>query len=248
MQHHTRFQWQPNIGILLFVLVFLPVTVGLGFWQLSRAEEKAQILAEQRERTQLEPLQNIDLLDVQDVHLRQFHLQVEFDPERWFLLDNRVRQGRPGYEVLNLARLADTEQLLLVNRGWVPASLDRSELPQVDIPDGPRVISGYFYMPDERFFELGEQVWQGSWPERIQHADPALVASLLDDGEQLLPARLRLAADDPSAFVADWQIVNQQPERHIGYAVQWFAMAFALVILGIFANSNLGKLLTHKRD
>jgi len=248
MQYHTRFQWQPNIGILIFVLVFLPITLGLGFWQLERADDKTRILEDQQQRTRLEPLKNADLGRIEQLHLRRFDLRVEFNPKRWFLLDNRVRDGRPGYEVLNLATLSGTDNLLLVNRGWIPASLDRNQLPEADIPVGTTDISGYFYQPDEGFFEVGEQVWQGSWPERMQNADLERISELLEDGELLKPIRLRLAADDPSAFVAEWQIVNQRPQMHIGYAVQWFAMAIALLVLGIFANSNLGKLLTNKRD
>jgi len=248
MQHYTRFHWQPNVGILIFVLVFLPITLGLAFWQLERADEKTRILEEQQQRTQLEPLGNTDLVRTEQLHLRRFDLRVEFDPDRWFLLDNRVRDGRPGYEVLNLATLSGTDSLLLINRGWIPASLDRSQLPEADIPLGQTSISGYVYQPDEGFFEVGEQIWQGYWPERMQNADLERISELLEDGELLMPIRLRLAAEDPSAFVAEWQIVNQQPQMHMGYAVQWFAMTIALLILGIFANSNLGKLLTKKRD
>lgn len=248
MQHQAKFQWQPNVGILIFVLMFLPITLGLGFWQLDRADEKADILQEQEQRSRLEPLGNTGLVNAEELHLRRFELQVEFDPERWFLLDNRVREGRPGYEVLNLARPLGADRLLLVNRGWVAASLDRNQLPEIDIPVGPTEISGYLYQPEEGFFEVGEQVWQGSWPERMQNANLERISELLIDGELLLPARLRLAVDDPNAFVAEWQIVNQQPQMHVGYAVQWFAMAIALLILGVFANSNLGKLLSNKRD
>lgn len=248
MSHHSRFQWQPNIRILIFVLLFLPVTLGLGFWQLERADEKAEILAEQQQRIQLPPLTNSELADVDELHLRRFQFNVEFDPERWFLLDNRVRDGRPGYEVLNLAMPAGLDRLMLVNRGWVPAELDRNQLPQVEIPGGEVEISGYFYAPEGGFFELGEQVWRGSWPERMQNADLDRIAERLGADEELFRLRLRLAADDANAYVAEWEIVNQLPQTHIGYAVQWFAMTLALLIMGIFANSNLGQIVTKKRD
>ena len=242
------FQWQPNGKILVFILVFLPLTLGLGFWQLDRAAEKSQILAQQEAKIQLAPLHNQQLLSTPDLHLRQFDLRVEFDPERWFLLDNRVRNGQPGYEVLNLARLADTDKLVLVNRGWVAASLDRNQLPDIETPAEEIAISGYIYAPGESYFALGEQPWSGGWPERIQNPDTAVIGERLVDGDNLLPIQLRLAADDPLAFVAEWPLVNQSPQKHIGYAVQWFVMSLALVILGVFANSNLSRLFATKRD
>ena len=40
----------------------------------------------------------------------------------------------------------------------------------------------------------------------------------------------------------DWQIVNVSPEKHTGYAVQWFVMAVVLGIFYILRSSNLWQL------
>ncbi len=241
MSCSTAFRWRINPGILGFVLIFLPITLGLGVWQLHRAEEKQLILEQQATLGQLTALHNDELLDAESLHLRRFDLRVEFDAQRWFLLDNRVRDGRPGYEVLNLARLVGNDVWLLVNRGWTPADLDRTRLPAIAVPVGTTRIQGVFYAPSEREFQLGTQTWTGRWPERVQYADLAVIQQRLEADERLVAAQLRLAAEDPAALVADWQVVNQPPQRHTAYAVQWFAMALALVILGIFANSNLAE-------
>ena len=39
------------------------------------------------------------------------------------------------------------------------------------------------------------------------------------------------AADD--GYARDWRPGGLPPERHLGYAVQWFAMAFALTFIAI---------------
>ena len=36
-----------------------------------------------------------------------------------------------------------------------------------------------------------------------------------------------------------WTTVAVQPQKHTGYAVQWFAMALTLLIMTIVANSNI---------
>ena len=67
---------------------------------------------------------------------------------------------------------------------------------------------------------------------------------LLDEnveGELLAPFVVRLAADQPGALRVDWQVINMQPEKHIAYAVQWFGMALALVIMSLIANSNIAE-------
>ena len=44
----------------------------------------------------------------------------------------------------------------------------------------------------------------------------------------------------PHALVAEWTVVNQSPSKHIGYAVQWFAMAAVLVIIGLLRLTTYG--------
>ncbi len=53
-----------------------------------------------------------------------------FIHDQQFLLDNRSHQGRPGWEVLTPLAL-DDGRLILVNRGWIPFSGDRTRLPDV---------------------------------------------------------------------------------------------------------------------
>ena len=44
--------------------------------------------------------------------------------------------------------------------------------------------------------------------------------------------------------MVDWQVVNVSPQKHQGYAVQWFAMAAVLFIFYLLRSSNLWQLLT----
>ena len=50
----------------------------------------------------------------------------------------------------------------------------------------------------------------------------------------------------PSAYRADWAITSMSPSQHLGYAVQWFALAAALLALFIyFGASGTGKRSEH---
>ena len=42
-----------------------------------------------------------------------------------------------------------------------------------------------------------------------------------------------LDADAANGFVRKWEPYTGSIEKHIGYAVQWFLMAFVLAIIGI---------------
>ena len=236
-----KFEWQPNLKILAFAAIFFPLTIAAGFWQLSRAEEKRSMLDEQSARVNLPPV-SIAQLDVsEEQNYRPVTVQGRWD-SRYFLLENRVNNGRPGYEVLALFIVEDGTKVL-VNRGWIQGDLDRSVLPDASFETAPNItLSGYAYRSRSRPFTLGEQIWSNQWPERIQTINWENIQSRLE--EQVYPYLVRLDSNSDEALVTGWTIVNLPPQRHVGYAIQWFSLAFVLVILTIFANSNIGNAIT----
>ena len=240
----AHFRWQPNRGILLFTLVFLPVTIVLGFWQLGRAEEKRLIEAEFQGR-EVAARVDLDGLDRGvDHQYRRVLARGSFDLDHLILLDNRVRQGRPGYEVITPFQLAASGRWVLVNRGWIPAGASRDQLPAVPPIAGEVTLSGYLYQSPGKPFTLGAEQWRARWPQRLQNLDiPAVSAHL---GLDLSPWTLRLDEGSPGALRVGWEVINVQPEKHTAYAVQWFGLAVALVVLALFANSNLGALMRRR--
>lgn len=54
-------------------------------------------------------------------------------------------------------------------------------------------------------------------------------------GKPLLPFVLRLAPDVDAGYAREWELrTGLTPERHVGYAVQWFALALALLVLSLW--------------
>ena len=218
-QRSVRFKWFVTLlGVLL-----LPVLVGLGIWQLDRAEQK-KLLIQQREAqvgylSQLPPT-----LIASGTGVR---LAGEFDAQRWFLLDNRVREGRVGYEVLVLFYPAEGGEVLLINLGWIAADVDRAILPKVLLPSGPLVLRGHLVQPSDGL-QLAADSWALSWPKRIQQIDIPRLQSHLQ--QMLYPAVLQVAEPLIPELKVGWSVVNMPPEKHLGYALQWFALAFVLAI------------------
>jgi len=75
----------------------------------------------------------------------------------------------------------------------------------------------------------------GSWPRVASFPAIGQLAEVY--GQPLLPVVLLLDADSGPGFIRDWQAPGLPPERHIGYAVQWWA--FALLLVGLFVGFNL---------
>ncbi len=236
-----RFRWRLNYRILTLALCVLPVTVVLGFWQLHRAADKRALLAVHAAREAAAPVPFADVKAAADNHYLRVVAAGELDNERFFLVDNRVRNGRPGYEVVSPLR-TDEGRWLLVNRGWIAGGLDRRVVPVVPSLTGDFKLTGYLYRIPGKPFALGDDQWQpGVWPQIIQHVEPERLAERL--GVELFPYSLRLEASGSPGLEPGWEIVNLPPSTHVGYAVQWFALAATLLVLTVFANSNLAALL-----
>jgi cytochrome oxidase assembly protein ShyY1 len=241
----ARLQFDLEWRTTAFTLVLLPVLISLGFWQLQRADEKAA-LGKTWEARQVQPAVPVEaVLELAPQALAYLPVSASgrYEQQRYFLLDNRSRDRQFGYEVLALFRPASGAPLLLVNRGWVAGDASRLSLPQIPAAQ-QQSLAGYVYVAPGEPYLLAEQQLVDEWPQRLQAVDAALIAQLL--GEPVFPYPVRLHDDQPDALLAQWAVVNVSPEKHTGYAVQWFSMALALVIIFIFRSSNLGQLLRPK--
>lgn len=58
-------------------------------------------------------------------------------------------------------------------------------------------------------------------------------------GRPLANRVVQLDDASPGALVTDWQPIPVSAAKHRGYAFQWFAMALALCIWFVVANTNL---------
>jgi surfeit locus 1 family protein len=96
-------------------------------------------------------------------------------------------------------------------------------------------LNGILYIPPEKVFVLGEgEDRNPGWPKVLQRIRLDLQQTQL--GYPLLPVVLLLDPDQPHGFVRDWRPVVFGPERHVGYAFQWFSLATALVIIYLILN------------
>ena len=234
----------------LLVLLFLPLLVSLGLWQLARAQEKQTLLLSYQQ-LQTEPKVNVDSLTAEQLtNYLPVSLQGTFDRERYWLLDNRSRNGSTGYEVV--VPFVTDYYVVLVNIGWVRASPDRSELPAIDLSADRIKIVGHLYTPQKNaLIANGATDLLIPWPKRVLQIDwDALERHLdvADSGKMLLTKTVRVDSADPVALVTDWSPVNINPMKHKGYAFQWFAMSVALLILYGWYLYSETKLLSNGKD
>lgn len=247
-------EFRPGLWPSLTTIVVMILLLSLGFWQLDRAAQKRALLDAYGARPDDEPvLLNADFVPNPDWRYRRALVEGQYLADKQFLLDNRVYQGRVGYQVLTPVRLRDGQHAVLVNRGWVPQGATRADLPALPVDQHGAVrVKGLIDLPAADVFVLGEgEDRDPGWPKVLQRVRTELHAQQL--GLQLLPLVLLLEADEPDGFVRDWKPVVVGPERHVGYAVQWFSLGAALFIIYIGVNLKRSKALNtasrkHQRD
>ncbi|WP_374088303.1 SURF1 family protein [Methylomicrobium lacus] len=217
----------------LVVLCILPILIALGFWQLDRAEQKRAFFAAQKNGMAAPVLQlTAATADEKDVlRYRSAVASGHYDGDHQILIDNQIAGGKVGYFVLTPFILADGNKAVLVNRGWVPAHQDRKTLPDPALQQNPAQISGRInHFPGVGIKLAGADQPSAGWPAVVQVADSAILSARL--GYPVFPFMIELDKQAPEGYRREWREVSvMPPEQHVAYAVQWFGLALALVLL-----------------
>ncbi|ARN74066.1 SURF1 family protein [Oceanicoccus sagamiensis] len=240
-----RLQFTPNWRASLLAVLLLPLVVSLGFWQLDRAEEKRQLQALFEQRQMSGPMALEELDRKADLRYQPVTLRGEFINEKALLLDNRIYQGRFGYEIITPFRLTGSNTLVMVNRGWLEGDISRRSLPAIKAIKGETTLSGEIYVPQGDVMLLADEAAIG-WPRVMQSLNIQALQREFED--QLFPYSVRIKQISGASYIPNWVVVNLQPEKHTGYAVQWFAMAVTLLVIGLLANTNLWSLIKRSEE
>lgn len=209
------------------MLPVLALLAWLGTWQLHRAAEKRalfELFAHGTDATHPLPLPGAPVLP------RYSHVRVSgrYVPGRQVLLDNMTHDGRAGFRVLTpLER--DDGSTVLVDRGWVPLGRTRADLPDVAVGDAPRAVLGRVDLLPRPGIELATPPDGTGWPRVLGWPHLEQLARVL--GRRPYPQIVLLDPSEPDGYVRAWQPSEFPPERHLAYAVQWFALALTLVAI-----------------
>lgn len=213
-----------------FGLAFIPILIALGTWQLHRATEKRQLQMQfqSRHHTILQ-LTDINTQTINQLQYRTIRVTGHYDNAHQLLLDNKISQHRVGYEVITPFIPQHSPKILLVNRGWIAGTRNRKQLPYITPSTGTQTIEGLVKLPPKKSFSLGQTTYQTTWPRRIQTLNLKKISAAYQ--KKLYPFVVLLSPKSPGGFTREWRPVIMTPEKHIGYAVQWFALALTLAIM-----------------
>lgn len=231
----TRWQlrfttFQVDLRWWLLAIAMAAVAVRLGIWQLDRADQKISLQDAYYNRIAVEPVSCAEAAREPRPAYVRVQLDGKFETGREYLLDNRTSDATAGYEVFTRFRCADGT-LFLVNRGWIPAGSSRDALPRWSTPPEPVRLTGFVYVPTGLPPLIDQDDWPVTWPQ----AGPKRIGYL--DAERLQtegpPEQFRypvyVDGAGPGVFKPNYAVESVSPDKHWGYAVQWFAIAAAIL-------------------
>ncbi len=225
---------RPHKAIIIVVATGVAVLMGLGTWQVIRLHEKNAFITQIKTQMQA-PLADLTQKWPQST---EEWAKKEYQPlviqGQWlglhaFKLIPRTYEGQVGYQWLVPLQLPD-QQVVLVNRGFIPDG-------QAMLPprEGEKVqVQGVGWIPPEK------KPWQTpeNIPSRGLWTWLDMTALQHEIGVQkMAPFVLyELRNAESSDYPIGGQFPSPTHNRHAQYALTWYALALALLIIGFVAS------------
>lgn len=233
-----NYQFKPKLIPTLVTVLLLPVLVNLGMWQSNKADSKQakQVLFDKR-ASELPISIGSVVVDLDDIRFSHVVVRGVYEPELQILLDNQIHNGQVGYHVITPFHISGGSMYILINRGWIPLGSDRTNLPVINTPQGEVEVVGYASDPKIKYLELSkpEALTRNNWQIVWQNLDMKRFESAV--GYQLQPILLLMDPDSQSGgFVREWPKPDFKIDMNRGYALQWYFMSIALVVIYVVTN------------
>ncbi len=231
-----------------FALVIFSTMIGLAFWQVARLEDRRATNAARLaalEQPAL-PLINADSIDPTTLVGRKVRLVGTWlNEESVVLRGRRSASGVDGVHLLTPLRLRGSDQALLVDRGWLPASQQSPESLAAYAVSREVTLEGIARLGQSRPATLlapydlplpGETTIHAWIRADIAAIQAQVSAPLLPIYVEALPA----PGDAPLPRPFDPRLQDEGP--HQGYALQWLSFAILLAIVyTILIRQELGR-------
>jgi len=222
--------FQPSKAATLALLVLACLFAALGTWQQKRAVEKRALELQHQTAPPLPLATAIQ----RNSRFSTVDALGRYDETRHILLDNQIWRGQAGVYVFTPFHTTGGATIL-VNRGWLPLAPDRQSMPGIPTPDGEVVLRGILNTPPVpgRLLGPADRLERNAWPQLVTYLNLADISEIL--GTPLEDWVVQLSDSEPGGFEGrDWQPVYLTSSRHQGYAIQWFSLLAACVVMWVF--------------
>ncbi len=228
------------MGVLVIAVVF----INLGFWQLERLQERQleNSIADSRysaEPEELETLVNAVGGDIESLRYRRATVTGRYDTAYEVLTRNQVYQEQAGFHIVDPLLTADGGAVL-VNRGWIPLSMDNPPIVQAAPPDGTVTLIGWL-SPTQTRPALGPTDPPEGDLDVLNRIDIGRIEA--QTPYELDPVYLVLEGEQGSTLPVPLPPPSFDDEgSHLAYAIQWFGFTIIGVVgYGFLIRKSLSK-------
>jgi|TARA_R110001583_G_scaffold9281_3_gene44205 surfeit locus 1 family protein len=225
------FKTRPTVAISISAGLALLILLVLGVWQVERLFWKENLIAQREAQASMAPIDfPVDVAKIDpDLSFRAVRAHGRFLHDQEMYLMARTMQGSVGYQVITPLEQADG-RIILVNRGWVPDDKrDPATRAQGQVA-GQVDVTGVLQVARPRHWAQPEND-----PVKNQwfFVDPQHMAEEAG-GDLASPYYLEAdATPNPGGWPKGGQAHVTLPNNHLQYAITWFSLAVALVVIFI---------------
>ena len=221
-------KFNPGIKITIFFVFFAILFFYLGVWQIERGNTKTLILNEFENNMKKEP----EYINEDSKKWDRVYVKGKWDDSKQILIDNIINNGIAGYKVLTPLRIDKTNQLILVDRGWIKRSKYREIIPNIEVMEIDEIVTGILELP-ELGLVLSDNLVSENWPKVSQTKNLEIISEEYDEtiypmillADPLLKNSLEYIKITPT---------NMTPIKHYGYSAQWFLMFVVLCLMYVW--------------
>lgn len=220
--------------LTLFCVILM---TGLGFWQLDRMHQKQLRLESINQKQSKGSLSLMIALSESDPRDIKVAFEGRPDIQQLLLLDNQIHNKQIGFDVI--VPVWTNAGWLLVNFGWVAAPDLSRTLPNID--SNLLLMNNFEGMvsrPVANPMVNNDINESAPFPLLIQQAVPD---ELVEVTQKTLLPYLIILTQPSNHFIREYKPVVMPPEKHLGYAMQWFGLALAAAVIGGVAIFKRGR-------
>lgn len=233
-------RFRPLAGFTFLCLPLFAMLLGLGVWQLERLQWKRALIA-QMNRNMTAPPISVDTvlaLGGDRAQYRRVAINGRFENSKETYVFTTGPDGAPVYHVLTPVLLGDG-LAVMVDRGYVPSALRDPAARPGSEPQGEVHVIGVWRIPDHPGLftpppDLRHHIWFARDLSSIASVDRVRLAA---------PAILEAAtSSNAHAWPRGSQTRVKLPNDHLQYALTWFLLAGALVVVYFAYHRARGRL------
>ena len=229
----ARRRFRPTLWSTVAAGAAFAVLVGLGTWQVHRLQWKEEIIAFREAQLREAPVA-LDGTSGEnaDIAFRRARATGRFLHANEFLIANRVRKGRAGFDVVTPLRIAAADHVL-VNRGWVPSERADPGARQAGQIPGTVTVTGVLRRPGKSSRWVPDNDPTGGVWFFVEPGAMGAAASLAGVRDVFLVAD---AARNPGGFPVGRRVGVKIANRHLEYALTWYGLALVLTVIYVLFN------------